>query len=375
MKYDKRMLLGVLLLTTLLVNMAAPASAYSYPGYKWNSHNPYIQKDSTIPSSWSSALTASTNTWDNAGADFSFFWGQTVANKLKYVSFSPTSTLGITVPNVNNGYFGSCYTKFNKNDPWSTAANGESGKFDVQSVATHELGHWLALSDLYDSGDTEKTMYGWTSSNEIKKRTLTSDDIAGIKHIYGIKSSLVSSDNSIYGTKLPNDTNKPINTSEPLDVHMGATIIKCTHEDLKNNSDIIVTGRVKEILPSKWDTIDGEKPNKENTKPDQDYIIYTDIIIHVDKYLKNSLSSKEVIVRTYGGNVGNDRMTLDIEAGFKPGEKVLLYLEKDISPMATVGSEHFFVYGSMQGKFTLTDDGKAIRPDETVSQEELLSTI
>ncbi|MCC4767067.1 MULTISPECIES: hypothetical protein [Methanosarcina] len=26
-------------------------------------------------------------------------------------------------------------------------------------------------------------------------------------------------------------------------------------------------------------------------------------------------------------------------------------------------------------KFTLTDDGKAIRPDETVSQEELLSTI
>ena len=98
-------------------------------------------------------------------------------------------------------------------------------------------------------------------------------------------------------------------------------------------------------------------------------------IAHVDKYLKNSLSSKEVIVRTYGGNVGNDRMTLDIEAGFKPGEKVLLYLEKDISPMATVGSEHFFVYGSMQGKFTLTDDGKAIRPDETVSQEELLSTI
>jgi len=76
MKYDNRMLLGVLLLTTLLVNMAAPASAYSYPGYKWKSHHPYIQKDSTISSSWSSALTASTNTWNNAGADFSFFGGK-----------------------------------------------------------------------------------------------------------------------------------------------------------------------------------------------------------------------------------------------------------------------------------------------------------
>lgn len=68
-------------------------------------------------------------------------------------------------------------------------------------------------------------------------------------------------------------------------------------------------------------------------------------------------------------------MTMDVEAGFKPGEKVLLYLAKDNSPMTNVGSEHFFVYGSMQGKFTLTADGKASRSDETVNQDELLSTV
>jgi hypothetical protein len=76
-----------------------------------------------------------------------------------------------------------------------------------------------------------------------------------------------------------------------------------------------------------------------------------------------------------GGKVGKDRMALDVEAHFKPGEKVLLYLSKYIPSMTNVGSEHFFVYGSMQGKFTLTDNGKAIRPDEIVSQDELLSTI
>lgn len=48
----------------------------------------------------------------------------------------------------------------------------------------HKFGHWLTLWDLYDSTDSEKTMYQWTASNEIKKRTLHSDDIAGIKHIY-----------------------------------------------------------------------------------------------------------------------------------------------------------------------------------------------
>jgi len=374
MKYCKRTLIGTLLLTIFLINIVVPASAYSYSGYMWKSHHPYIQKGSTIPSSWSSALTASTNTWDNAGANFSFHWGQTAVNKLNYKSFYPTSTLGITFPVPNaDGYLGSCYTNFNSNVVWSTS--GESGKFDVQNVATHELGHWLNLLDLYDSGSTEKTMYGYTSTGETKQRTLESDDIAGIKSIYGVTSSLLFSDYTNDNVKLANNTDGFTGTNDPLDVKISASIIKCTHADLKNNSYIIVTGKVKEILPSKWNTIDGDKPNKENTKSDQDCIIYTDIIISVDKYLKNPLSSKEVIVRTYGGKVGNDSMTLDIEAGFKSGENVLLYLEKDLSTKANDGSEYFYVYGSMQGKFTLTDDGKATRPDETVSQEELLSTI
>lgn len=242
----------------------------------------------------------------------------------------------------------------------------------MQAVATHELGHWLALKDLYDSGDTEKTMYYGTALGEIKKRSLESDDIAGIKSISGAKSGFISSDYSIDGIKLENSADKSINTDELLDINLGATVLLCTHKDLKNGSDMIVTGKVKEILPSKWNTIDGEKPSKVNTHSDQVCIIYTDIIVDVDRYLKNTLPSKEVIVRTYGGKVGNDKMKLDIEARFKPGEKVLLYLEKDTSPMTNIGSEHFFVYGSMQGKFTLTDDGKATRQDENTTLDELL---
>ena len=71
---------------------------------------------------------------------------------------------------------------FEDNYTWSST--GEAGKYDIQNIATHELGHTLKLGDLYGSGDTEKTMYGYAASGETKKRTLHQDDIDGICYIY-----------------------------------------------------------------------------------------------------------------------------------------------------------------------------------------------
>ena len=148
-----------------------------------------------------------------------------------------------------------------------------------------------------------------------------------------------------------------------------------TLEDLSKNSDVIVMGTVKEILPSKWNSADGKRPDKVVEFGPYD-LIYTDIIISVDKYVKNPLSSEEVIVRVEGGKVGNDTMAVEDEPSFKTGEKVLLYLTEDTSPgTKDTGPEHFKVTGYMQGKFTLTDDGRAIGWNQNISQEELLNTI
>ncbi|MGG1555627.1 matrixin family metalloprotease [Paenibacillus ferrarius] len=65
---------------------------------------------------------------------------------------------------------------------WSN--NQTSGTYDVQNVITHEFGHAAGLADLYGTGDTEKTMYGYSSTDETKKRTLDTDDINGIKALY-----------------------------------------------------------------------------------------------------------------------------------------------------------------------------------------------
>jgi hypothetical protein len=51
------------------------------------------------------------------------------------------------------------------------------------------------------------------------------------------------------------------------------------HEELSRHSDTIVIGTVKEIFPSRWNTIDGNQPNKTITELNPtDELIYTDII-------------------------------------------------------------------------------------------------
>lgn len=166
------------------------------------------------------------------------------------------------------------------------------------------------------------------------------------------------------------DNNKPLQVSSSLSTPL------YTYEDLSNNSDYIIMGTVKEVLPSKWNSIDGKKPDA-NVEVSPYNLIYTDIVISVDKYLKNPFSSKEVIVRVDGGTVGNDSLAAEDEPSFKVGEKVLLYLYKDTSPgTKNIGPEHFKITGFRQGKFTLNEDGRAISDEgKTTNLSILLSTI
>jgi hypothetical protein len=65
---------------------------------------------------------------------------------------------------------------------WSLA--GEANAMDFESIATHELGHAVGLGDLYESGCSEETMYGYASNGETKKRSLEAGDIKGVSELY-----------------------------------------------------------------------------------------------------------------------------------------------------------------------------------------------
>ena len=86
---------------------------------------------------------------------------------------------------------------FNSAFSWSVAPGGEAGKFDLESIALHEIGHLFGLghsalgeTELRPSGGrrviaAEAVMFpiAFTAGN-ISGRSLRADDIAGISEIY-----------------------------------------------------------------------------------------------------------------------------------------------------------------------------------------------
>jgi|SRR3989344_6060390 len=155
--------------------------AYSYAGIKWSGTSVGVDvSDASWPSSWISPLASGMSAWNGASSPFTF---NSNASGHKFTrSNMGTGALAITTTTYSGSTVTDSDTNFNLYYSWSTSGDGCC--YDVQNVATHELGHWLVLNDLYGGGDTEKTMYYSASVGETKKRTLDTDDINGINYIY-----------------------------------------------------------------------------------------------------------------------------------------------------------------------------------------------
>lgn len=66
-------------------------------------------------------------------------------------------------------------------DPNSwTSAN--TGLFDLINIASHEDGHFIGLDHVQE---TEHTLYPYSATDEVKKRSLECGDIAGARNLYG----------------------------------------------------------------------------------------------------------------------------------------------------------------------------------------------
>jgi hypothetical protein len=176
------------------VNPSDARRYYSYSGYHRSPATCNYYINSSLPSDWSTAIQAGTATWDAAGSAFRFYYQGTTSRSggtgdgYNVVSRGNLGSGGILAQNT---FWYNRRTKivsendivFNTYYPWVT--DGSAGSYDVQNIGTHELGHCLVLDDLYNSFQSEMTMYGYGATGETKKRTLESGDIDGIVHIYG----------------------------------------------------------------------------------------------------------------------------------------------------------------------------------------------
>ena len=90
-----------------------------------------------------------------------------------------------TVPtNLAGSVDGVLNASFNTWCPWAIFPNSPDCQsspdaYDLQNIATHEIGHWIGLNDLFDDSDKDLTMYGFGAGGEVKKRTLGQGDISG----------------------------------------------------------------------------------------------------------------------------------------------------------------------------------------------------
>jgi hypothetical protein len=172
---------------------------FGYGGNKWagTSTGYYINENLNTLTSEGQAIIDAAETWNSLNANFRFLYAgthsntTTVTNGKNEILWGTLSTSALAESTLwtVGGFIVECDIMFNVLHNWTTTPGSSPQSIDIQSIAVHELGHWLNLRDLYGtldaSYDVSKIMYGSGQYNQAK-RDLQTDDIAGIYWIYGL---------------------------------------------------------------------------------------------------------------------------------------------------------------------------------------------
>jgi hypothetical protein len=177
----------------------------------------YWAMDGTIPAGWKTSIRSAVTRWDNSYYCLPDFIETTSLSAAKVVfrrqappyCNDSSNFIAIACRNwANSGSDQKWTVVFNQNRPFGVGVNGQ---FDVQSIATNEMGHvvYLDHNTIWGEGVVQANSCTWGSTsclvtNDLgfgdfanywtsctncgSRRTILSGDWAVVVHIYGVRS-------------------------------------------------------------------------------------------------------------------------------------------------------------------------------------------
>lgn len=160
----------------------------------------------------------------------------------------------------------------------------------------------------------------------------------------------------------------PPKPSDPWQVAVFAEPNTQNVKELTEMSTAVIRGTIEDILPARWSTADGKRPDNPFDRSKSEYI-YTPIIIRTTTTFKGQATA--MITMTVGiGAIGNDSLTRHpIEVySFSKGQDILVFLSESYD--ASVGTVLDFY-----DKYVITDDSEASDFYRTLPLSEIIKDI
>ena len=181
MKKIKR--IGIsLLATALLISTfcigASAAEARKSLGYKWSNTYSSVYFYCGFNEIWKNAIRSGMSSWNavkEPGTDKTIvpmYFTNYSSHSNKIYSTSNQTWLGKMFPTQSNGVLTAASIAFNSGD-YSFTVGAASGKYDIQTVATHELGHAIGVAHCHEQG--ESPCFSPTCSSNVMMRTISSN--------------------------------------------------------------------------------------------------------------------------------------------------------------------------------------------------------
>jgi len=296
------------------------------------------------PAAWQPTAVAAMNTWNAAGANFTFSSLPTATDHLAaydlgrwngWLAMTYTQPTSAGSSLTSGQILINLYYEWNPSHP-TVAPTSPKGAYDLESVLIHEFGHLLHLADEITARDVMQP----TINPGVVRRALGADDVAGIQYLYPMLSGFEVAELA----------------RESAGVIQGK-VVACGYA--------VVSFR---LLP-------GE------TAPE---VVFSVHRVQVDRVIKSpGTKITEIDVLTLGGQTPKLSLHVQSEAVLSPNEEVVLFLSRDhsslgghppfdnwsldclfrhsgpllyppISPFYPPFSDHSYsVFGGFQGKYSV----------------------